>query len=87
VPANENATLHLIRHWFATKIYTDKTIPLPLQMAIMGHRAVATAMRYAHVGREELQRAAGQAARKRTAAVKAAGKKGKVVELRRDAAR
>lgn len=81
VPAGENATLHLIRHWFATKIYTDKDIPLPVQMAIVGHKSVATAMRYAHVDRAEVQRAAAGAAKKRTAAVKAAAKRGNVVKL------
>lgn len=81
VKANENATLHLIRHWFATKIYSDASLPLPLQMAIVGHKSVATAMRYAHVGREELKRAAQQAAKKRATALKAAGKRGKVVKL------
>lgn len=84
VPANENATLHLIRHWFATKIYTDKSVPLPLQMAIMGHGSVATAMRYAHVSREELTRVAKDAGRRRTTALKAAEKKGRVVALRPD---
>jgi integrase len=81
VAAGENATLHLIRHWFATKTYTDKDIPLPVQMAIVGHKSVATAMRYAHVDRGEVQKAAAAAARRRTAAVKAAGKRGKVVKL------
>ena len=36
VEAKENATLHLIRHRFSTKTYTDKSIPLPVQMAIVG---------------------------------------------------
>lgn len=81
VPANENATLHLIRHWFATKTYTDKRIALPVQMAIVGHASVATAMRYAHVGRDEVKQAAQEAARRRTGAVKAAGQNGKVVQL------
>ncbi|MDE2597009.1 MAG: tyrosine-type recombinase/integrase [Sphingomonadales bacterium] len=81
VIAGENASLHLIRHWFATKIYTDKDIPLPVQMAIVGHKSVATAMRYAHVNRADVQKAAATAAKKRVAAVKAAGKRGKVVVL------
>lgn len=81
VEAGENATLHLIRHWFATKTYTDKDIPLPVQMAIVGHKSVATAMRYAHTDRGEVQRAAAGAAKRRTAAVNAAAKRGKVVAL------
>ena len=82
VEARENATLHLIRHWFATKTYTDKSIPLPVQMALVGHSSVATAMRYAHVAREELKKAAADAARRRGRAVRAADKRGKVVPLR-----
>jgi len=83
VPANENATLHLIRHWFATKIYTDKAIALPVQMAIVGHASVATAMRYAHVARDEMNKAAQAASTRRAGAVKAAGKRGTVTKLER----
>ena len=86
VKANENASLHLIRHWFATKTYTDKSIPLPLQMAIVGHGSVATAMRYAHVGREELKRAAADAAKRRATAIEKAHKAGEVVTLKGGAA-
>ena len=81
VEARENASLHLIRHWFATKTYTDKEIPLPVQMAIVGHKSVATAMRYAHVDREEMKKAAAGAAERRAAGVKAATKRGSVVRL------
>lgn len=81
VTAGENASLHLIRHWFATKTYTDKSIPLPVQMAIVGHTSVATAMRYAHVAREELVQAAREAAARRGAAVAAASKSGQVVKI------
>ena len=81
VDARENASLHLIRHWFATKTYTDNEIPLPVQMAIVGHKSVATAMRYAHVDRDEMKKAADGAARRRGAAVKAATRRGKVVKL------
>jgi integrase len=81
VVAGENASLHLIRHWFATKTYTDSGIPLPTQMAIVGHKSVATAMRYAHVTREQVAKAAEGAAKRRTAAVKAATKRGKVVKI------
>lgn len=81
VKAGENATLHLIRHWFSTKTYTDKSIPLPVQMAIVGHSSVATAMRYAHVSREEVAAAAREAATRRREAVEAAAKKGQVVSI------
>ncbi|MER9014502.1 tyrosine-type recombinase/integrase [Mesorhizobium sp. M0898] len=81
VPANENATLHLIRHWFATATYSDPSIPLPLQMAIVGHRSVATAMRYAHVAREAHQKAALSAEKKRSAAIKAGAKRGKLLQF------
>jgi integrase len=83
VEAKENATLHLIRHWFATVTYTDESIPLPVQMAIVGHSSVATAMRYAHVSRDKLKKAAGDAAKRRAASVRAASKRGKVVRLPR----
>jgi integrase len=83
VPANENATLHLIRHWFASKTYSDKSIPLPIAMKIVGHSSVATAMRYAHVGRDEIRRAADDAAQQRDKAIKAAAdRRGRVVRLR-----
>lgn len=82
VSADENASLHLIRHWFASRTYTDKSIPLPVQMAIVGHSSVATAMRYSHVSREELKEAAAGAAERREGAVRKAGKQGKVAKLR-----
>lgn len=81
VEAGENATLHLIRHWFATKTYTDSSIPLPVQMAIVGHKSVATAMRYAHVNREEVRQAATAAAKRRADAVTAASKSGDVIQM------
>lgn len=81
VKAEENATLHLIRHWFSTKTYTDKSIPLPVQMAIVGHSSVATAMRYAHVSREEVAAAARDAAARRKQAVEAAAKKGQLASI------
>lgn len=83
VVANENATLHLVRHWFASKIYTDKTIPLPVQMAIVGHKSVSTAMRYAHVRPDEVAKAAREAATRRTRAIREAGKseRGKIVPI------
>ena len=83
VEAKENASLHLIRHWFASKTYSDKTIPLPLQMKIVGHSAVATAMRYAHVTRDEVRAAAGSAAERRGAAIKTAAKRADVIQLAR----
>jgi integrase len=81
IEAGENATLHLIRHWFATKTYTDPSIPLPVQMAIVGHKSVATAMRYAHVTREEVGQAAAAAAKRRGDAVKAASEDGEIIKM------
>lgn len=81
VPANENATLHLIRHWFATRTYSDASIALNLQMRIVGHKSVATAMRYAHAAKEDLKRATLQAEKKRAAAIRAAEKAGKIIPL------
>ena len=83
VEARENASLHLIRHWFATKIYGDASIPLPVQMKIVGHTSVATALRYSHPTREEVKRAAAGAAQRRAGAVRKAGKRGKVTTIRR----
>ncbi|MBY5889095.1 tyrosine-type recombinase/integrase [Rhizobium leguminosarum] len=81
VVAGENATLHLIRHYFSSKTYTDKSIPLAIAMAIVGHNSVATAMRYAHVSREEVAAAARDAATRRKDAIDAAAKKGQVVPI------
>lgn len=81
VEARENASLHLIRHWFASATYTDKSISLPVQMAMVGHSSVATAMRYAHVTSDEVMKAAQGAAKRRAGAIKAAGKGGKVVAI------
>jgi integrase len=75
VVAKENATTHLIRHWFCTKIYSDPTIPLPDQMRICGHKSVATAMRYAQLQMEAVKRAAEESSRKRAAALQEARKK------------
>lgn len=81
VEAGENASLHLIRHWFATKTYNNPAIALPVAMKIVGHKSVAAAMRYAHPQREEIAKAAEAAAKNRTASVKAAAKRGKVVQM------
>jgi integrase len=81
VPANENATLHLIRHWFSTKTYSDPSLALPTQMKIVGHKSVATAMRYVHVARDELKKATAKAAKKRAAALATAEKKGKLIKF------
>jgi integrase len=82
VEAREKASLHLIRHWFASKTYTDKSIPLPVAMKIVGHTSVATAMRYSHVERDEVRQAAEEAASRRARDIKAAGRRGgKVVRL------
>lgn len=76
VQAKENATLHLIRHWFASRTYSDKSIPLPHQMAIVGHTSASTALRYAHVRPEEVKEAARLASQRRAAAIGAAAKRG-----------
>jgi integrase len=81
VVAGENASLHLIRHWFASKTYSDPAIPLPLAMAMVGHRSVATAMRYAHLAKADLQKATLGAEKRRAAALKAAQKAGKVIKF------
>ena len=81
VEARENASLHLLRHWFASKTYSDKSIPLPLAMRIVGHTAVATAMRYAHATHDEVRKAAADAAKRRTAGIKRAAKRGSVMLL------
>jgi integrase len=81
VEARERASLHLIRHWFCSKLYTDKSIPLPIAMKIAGHASVATAMRYSHVDADEVQRAADAAASRRAQAIKTAGRRGKVMTL------
>jgi len=81
VSANENASLHLIRHYFSSKTYNDPDIPLPIAMKIVGHKSVQTAMRYAHVAQEELRKATLKAERKRAAALKVAENKGKVLRF------
>ncbi|NBB52016.1 tyrosine-type recombinase/integrase [Rhizobium sp. CRIBSB] len=81
VVAGENASLHLIRHWFASKTYSDPAIPLPLAMAMVGHRSVATAMRYAHTAKTDLQRATLAAEKRRAAALKSAEKSGKIIKF------
>lgn len=81
VEAGENANLHLIRHWFATKTYNDPAIALPVAMKIVGHKSVAAAMRYAHPQRDEIARAAEAGSKRRVASVRAASKRGKVIRL------
>jgi hypothetical protein len=51
-------------------------------MAVVGHKSVATAMRYTHVSREVLAEAARSAAARRERTVEAAAAKGKVVPIR-----
>ncbi|TXN07382.1 tyrosine-type recombinase/integrase [Methylobacterium sp. WL103] len=75
VPAKENATTHLVRHWFCTKIYSDPTIPLPNQMRICGHKSVATAMRYAQLQMDAVKREAEASSRKRAVALQEARRK------------
>ncbi|MGO7452939.1 tyrosine-type recombinase/integrase [Rhizobium ruizarguesonis] len=73
---------HTIRHWFSTKTYTDSDLPMAVGMAVVGHKSVATAMRYTHVSREVLAEAARSAAARRERTVEAAAAKGKVVPIR-----
>jgi integrase len=82
VEAGENATLHLIRHWFASTIYSDPAIPLPLAMRITGHSAVATAMRYAHATRDQVFYAAAGAAERRADAIRRAGAGAEIVPIK-----
>lgn len=85
VVANENATTHLVRHWFCTKVYSDPQIPLPDQMRICGHKSVATAMRYAQLQLDQVKRAAEESSLKRVAALDEARRKlaaSNVVSLR-----
>lgn len=85
VAAKENATTHLVRHWFCTKIYSDPTIPLPNQMRICGHKSVATAMRYAQLQMEAVKQEAEASSKKRALALSEARKKleaSNVVSLR-----
>ena len=82
VEAGENATTHLIRHWFSSTIYSDPAVPLPLAMRIVGHTAVATAMRYAHVSPDQVGAAATGAAERRAEVVRKAGAGTEIVALR-----
>lgn len=52
VAAGYGISSHTIRHWFSTKTYTDADLPMAVGMAVVGHKSVATAMRYTHVSRE-----------------------------------
>ncbi|MCJ2083225.1 site-specific integrase [Methylobacterium sp. J-090] len=74
VAARENATTHLVRHWFCTQIYSDPTIPLPHQMRICGHKSVATAMRYAQLQMDAVKQGAEASSKKRALALAAARK-------------
>ncbi|MEZ2219620.1 tyrosine-type recombinase/integrase [Rhizobium sp. RCC_161_2] len=82
VAAGYGISSHTIRHWFSTKTYTDADLPMAVGMAVVGHKSVATAMRYTHVSREVLAEAARSAAARRERTVKEAAKKGKVVPIR-----
>lgn len=84
VVVTENVALHLTRGWNSSKIYGDASIPLPVQMAIVGHESVQTAMRYAKTTREEVRLAAREAEARKRASIDAA-KKGNVVLFRREA--
>lgn len=49
VDPKERASAHLIRHWFATQIYTDPNIARPLALRLVGHKSDSTASRYTHI--------------------------------------
>lgn len=81
VVAGENASLHLIRHWFSSKTYSDPAIPLPIAMALVGHKSVATALRYSHLAKADVQRATLAAEKRRAASLKAAQKAGQIIKF------
>jgi integrase len=74
VEANERASLHLIRHAVASRIYSDPSVPLPIAMRIVGHANVGTAMRYAHVSQEDVLKVAQKSEKRRNDAIEAAGR-------------
>ncbi|MGO4316350.1 tyrosine-type recombinase/integrase [Agrobacterium sp. MCAB5] len=81
VIAGENASLHLIRHWFATQVYNDNSLTLPQQKRIVGHTSIAAAMRYAHLNDDEWATNAENTSEKRLAKIKAASRNGEVVSM------
>lgn len=82
VIAGENASLHLIRHWFSTQVYNDNTLTLPQQKRIAGHKSTSAAMRYAHLNDEDWSSTADSSAERRLAKIKTASRTGKVTLLR-----
>ena len=82
VVAGENASLHLIRHWFSTQVYNDSSLTLPQQKRIAGHKSTAAAMRYAHLNDEDWSSTAEDTAERRLAKIRAAASNGKVVPIR-----
>lgn len=83
VAPGEAVALHLTRRWNSQRTYADPNIPLPVQMAIVGHKSVQTAMSYAKTSREEVHRYALEAELRRKAGIEAASRKDNVVPLRR----
>ncbi len=83
VVAGENASLHLIRHWFSTQVYNDNTLTLPQQKRIAGHRSTSAAMRYAHLNDDDWSNTADSSSERRLAKVRAAGENGRVITIDR----
>ena len=83
VDAGENASCHLIRHYFSSKIYKDTRISSFVAMAVTGHKSVATAKRYTHVTNEEKLAAAHMLSTSMGEAIEAAGNGAQVVALQR----
>ncbi|MGY6568654.1 MAG: tyrosine-type recombinase/integrase [Salinarimonas sp.] len=73
IETGENASCHLIRHWFCSAVYSDATIPLPEQMRICGHKSAATALRYAHTNMKDVHRSAEANEQRRLKVIREAG--------------
>jgi integrase len=76
--------LHAIRHRAATDIANNPDIPVHVGMRLTGHKTVSTYLRYLHVERDRVRKAAEKVSAQRQAMVKAkakAAKAGNVVAL------
>jgi integrase len=51
-----NFTWHDLRHTFASRL-RRKGVDIPTIMELMGHKSIATTLRYAHIGADQLQAA------------------------------